>query len=493
MPTPAADGEAPVWTARPRPRRRRLLVRIGLALLGCTAVFFGQYYYRCWRAGRELQAAIEEVDRRDPGWRLEELEAKRAAVPDAQNGAFVVLAAARHFPKDWNWVGQPIYDELHEIPPAAQLHPRHVAELQAVLKALAPAVQEARKLVDYPKGRYRITWADDFFGTLIPHIDHMRGVVHLLEADALLRSQDGDADGALASCRAMLNAARSLGDEPLAITQLVHIACRAVAGTTAERVLAQGQPSERALADLQQPLEKEASELLMRFAVRGERAGHHHLMMNVAAGKLTLSQISSDKKRSGFWGGIGEWLVRPRYTESHAWALRYLTDFIEAVDKPGAEQEARLQELQARIKEAPPVAALLMPAIERVIAAEKRNVASLRCAVVGLAAERYRRKAESWPKRLDDLVTAGLLKAVPADPYDGKPLRLRQAKDGLVIYSVGPEGKIDGTALDDGRFDPEEIRVEFRLWDVASRRQPPPPPRREEIPPPEEEPGPEGP
>ena len=47
----------------------------------------------------------------------------------------------------------------------------------------------------YPRGRFRIVWTDDFIGTLVPHVQHTRGVVRLLEADAMLRSQAGDAAG----------------------------------------------------------------------------------------------------------------------------------------------------------------------------------------------------------------------------------------------------------------------------------------------------------
>jgi hypothetical protein len=420
-----------------------------------------------------VQEAIAEVDRRDPGWRLEELEAKRAVVPDAENGALVVLTTTRFLPKDWE--NKPIYEAIEATPPAAQLHPQHLDALRAELKTLAPAVEEARKLVAYPRGRYRVTWSDDYVSTLVPHLQYARDVARLLDADARLRSQDGDADGALTSCRAIVNAGRSLGDEPLLLAQLVRIACRGVAQASAERALAQGEPSAKALAALQQALAQEARVPLMRIGLRGERAGLHHLLTNVESGKIPYSQFAGHRNPETIWEGFEGWLSRPSHVEGHAWVLRNVTDTIEALEKPVAEREARLQALQARVDKAPPVAAQFLPMVLKVAGAETRDLANLRCAVAGVAAERYRLKAERWPPRLDDLVTEGLLKAVPTDPYDGQPLRLRHAKDGIVIYSAGPEGKGDGTALDDGYFDPNEVRVEFRLWDVARRRQPPRP------------------
>jgi hypothetical protein len=491
MTTSAPNEEAPVRTARPRLRWRRLLVRLGWTALGIVVIFWGLHQFDSWQAFRELQEAVEEVNRRDPAWRLEELEEKRSVVPDAENGALVVLTIARLLPK--GWASKPIYEALEAIPPAAQLHPRHLEALRAELKTLAPAVAEARKLVAYSRGRFPITWEDSFLDTLTPHWQDTHYAIHLLDADARLRSQDGDADGALTCCRAILNAGRMLGDEPMLTTQLVRIACRGVAPASAERALAQGETSAKALAELQQSLEKEASESLMRTGLRGERAGFHHLLTNLENGKILLSRLAGRKKTASAWDRIESWFSRSTFVVAHIWILRNLTDMIEALDLPDAEREARLQKLQARVDKAPTVAALLFPVVQKVIDAEKRSVAGLRCAVAGVAAERYRRKTGSWPKRLEDLVSAGLLKEVPSDPFDGKPLRLRHAQDGMVIYSIGPEGKGDGTSLDDGRFDPNEVRVEFRLWDVARRRQPPRPIPPETLEFPQEEPEDEGP
>jgi hypothetical protein len=42
------------------------------------------------------------------------------------------------------------------------------------------------------------------------------------------------------------------------------------------------------------------------------------------------------------------------------------------------------------------------------------------------------------------------LPAVPADPFDGQPLRFKPTPDGLVLYSIGRDRK------DDGGSDPEQ-------------------------------------
>jgi hypothetical protein len=47
------------------------------------------------------------------------------------------------------------------------------------------------------------------------------------------------------------------------------------------------------------------------------------------------------------------------------------------------------------------------------------------------------------PARLEDL-TPEYLPRVPADPFDGKPLRLKRDGKDVIVYSVGPDGQDDG-------------------------------------------------
>jgi hypothetical protein len=62
---------------------------------------------------------------------------------------------------------------------------------------------------------------------------------------------------------------------------------------------------------------------------------------------------------------------------------------------------------------------------------------------------------------------------VPRDPFDLGPLKLAGRPDGVVIYSVGPDGKDDGGAVwQAGNRTGSDLGV--RLWDVDRRRQSPP-------------------
>ena len=104
----------------------------------------------------------------------------------------------------------------------------------------------------------------------------------------------------------------------------------------------------------------------------------------------------------------------------------------------------------------------------------RRSHALTRCAIAALAAERYRRANGRWPESLAELVTAGLLRAVPGDSFDGQPLRLKPTDNGLIIYSADDDWTDGGVVV--GRRRRSEHIVSFRLWDPAARRQPQPPP-----------------
>ncbi len=91
--------------------------------------------------------------------------------------------------------------------------------------------------------------------------------------------------------------------------------------------------------------------------------------------------------------------------------------------------------------------------------ASNRLMALRRTFRCGIALELYRRKFGHFPEKLEDLVTAGLLDAVPVDPFDGKPLR----------YSVGPHSFEWRKAVAD-KPEPEVTTVKLNaatVWSIG--------------------------
>jgi hypothetical protein len=96
----------------------------------------------------------------------------------------------------------------------------------------------------------------------------------------------------------------------------------------------------------------------------------------------------------------------------------------------------------------------------------------MRCAIAGIACERFRIKHDRWPAALAELCPE-FLPEVPIDPYVGKPLKLEKQDDGVVVYSVGTLPQT-ATAAAYHQGLPAGIDIGFRLWNPDSRRLPPP-------------------
>jgi hypothetical protein len=346
------------------------------------------------------------------------------------------------------------------------------------------ALSKARKLANHPEGRYPITYAKDFYSTLLPHAQNVREVTKLLVFDAMLRSQDRDADVALTSCRAILNTARSFGDEPCLISQFVRIACRQIAVSALERALAQGQPAQAALRDAQQLLEKEEVVPLLLVGFRGERAGGNHCLAHIEAASGPFARRSvllsllgmGNGSRESQYSLIEDFLCLPLYTSAgierqRAAYLRFMTQAVEAAKLPLGQQQAEMERWEAAAKAQPSLVRLIAPALNKMTAACLRSRMELRCAFVALAAERYRLDKNNWPDKLETLRKTGYLQDVPVDLFDGQSLRLRRLKDGLLIYSIGTDGEDNNGHLDRSKPFTKGTDIGFRLWNVEKRRQ----------------------
>jgi hypothetical protein len=453
------------------------------ALLLCLAAgFIGLYGYAYLVPERRLRHALAEADRLDPGWRFEDLQAARVPIPDDGNSALVVIAAKTALPRQWT--AEEVENELRELAPPVLLTVGQRGRLDAVLKKADASLAEARKLTALSRGRHPIHYKPDFISTLLPTVQDTRDIANLLSLDALARAQSGDGRGAVESCLAILNASRSLGDEPCLICQLVREACRVVAVRETERTLALGEPPAEALAALQLAFDEEEREPTLLWGLRGERAG--------LDGFFQFLQASNDKTRylSQLLGG--GWNRKPTPVEvvqlrlpgalkiNRAAYVAYTTQLIEAARLPEPEQAARLAEIEATRGQQPVLVRLVNPFLQNIAFSHHRGRALLRAAAAGLAAERYRRTHGRWPETLAELVPEYLAR-VPADPYDGQPLRLRRFQDGIVAYAVGTDGVDDAGTVDwnvvftsDKKTDTRKpVDWGIRLWDVPRRRQPP--------------------
>ena len=526
-----APSPIPPLPARKRSWRRRLLVAGVMLLIVGLGVFA---VVSRWQA-QELREALAETDRSDPHWRMPDLEAHRVVLRDEDNAAFQIRKARKALPLDWPFNkdrlesifsfdpealilvsafsglgspgGQPwnalgsvaageatthaVWNQLFDPPdlpdgfviePPVLLNQKQERWLRAELPRVAEAIQEARRLVDFPRGRIPIPWEEDYsISTRLPWIQDARSIPYPLQYDLFLRCQDGDLAGALVSCHAMHNASKSLGDDPCLTSQMIRMVCRTMMLRSLERILAQGEPPEELLGRMQRLLEEDEQEPLVLFGIRGERAGCDGYLEAVQQGRIKLGSLVADVGGSGPSGGSRSWLDNLKtqiqvgsVSHNRAVLLRRMNRMVQIAQMPPEQQDAELDLLDGLIKNDPwLVKELFRPIwIEKVIAADRRSVALIRCLIVALAAERYRQANHHWPDQLTELCPRYLTKEVPRDPFDGQPLRYRPTAEGVVLYSVSEDRMDNGGNLSDNTSI-KGTDLGVRLWNAARRRQRP--------------------
>jgi hypothetical protein len=375
-----------------------------------------------------LRDTIARVDQLDPGWRFTDLEAAREKVPADQNAAPLVMASAILIPDTMSGVNS---IELRQRLRKGELDAKPREKIEPAKAMLF----EARKLAGFSRGRHDVKWnVLDPLATPLPHFAATEDVANLLALDAEVLAHEGKPDDALVSARAALVAVHTIGDEPMLVSQAGRLEWQSWCVAALEEVLKRGAGSEGKLLAVQQALEAEAAEPVMRTAARGERAGLHALMTALERDALSRDDLPLLGVRAE---GARLLMGRNRATveAAHAWLLDYTTHFVEIAGRPPEEQAAPIKELASAPVQAPPEAMPLLSGLPVRDISEtcQKAQARLRCAVVAVALERYRLANGRWPDDLAALVPK-YLAAVPADPFNGKPLGYAAASQDATVF-----------------------------------------------------------
>jgi hypothetical protein len=476
--------------SKPRRTAWRWLVAVPVLLLVVVSIVV---LFRGRTANRRLAVAMSVADRDDPHWRLDDLLAHREQVPDAENSALVLAKSSELLGKNWPdgaavAASNPTADvlaRLDEIEANVRLDDALAGSLGDRLKVREPALAVARTLKDYGRGRYELVLGPTLIDTLLPQIEEVRSVARLLAADVALRAHEADLDGALDSCRSILGTARSIGDEPLLISQLVRSAIDEVAAKSIQRVLGQGEASDAALSRLQTLILDEHAQPLLVVALKGERAFLTEAIRRMETGQFGISNISGSAKPRSVAARVGDnvfaMLAQTVLSGQQAIALDWMNDAVAISRRPAADQRALWAAWEARIAQvkrsrfgqfSAMLPVLLAPSTTAASGAFSRVQAELGALAILIAAERHRRRTGKWPASIK-AIDPSIMPAQPVDPFTGEPFHLEHRDGQLFIYSIGPNGKDEHGAFDLKRHTqggPDDFGA--RAWDPELRGRP---------------------
>jgi hypothetical protein len=489
---------------RPPQPAQPVLVRVLLTVVLIALPLLLLWWWSLQSAARhgqdQLAILLAETEASDPRWRWEQIEEDRPAIPDDQN-SWVVIERIGPAPSIAILHSNMPRPEGLLLEPSA---PNRLLPLPAEGELVLLPPQQARRrqlavtLKDFPRGRFPLQLRPDVVSTLVPHVDTARHVVELLEIENDHQAIWNRPHRAAETIRAMLHTGALLRDEPFLVCQLARMSFRGRVVRRVERLLGLTEPDEATLLTLQKHLEAEAAEDPLLVGLRGERAVWTLLFERIQSGRVSITDVlkyAPGGADAAGWAPLSGFIYSHQLANDQALMLQSVNRAIEIARGPPEQQLPAWHLLEEAIQTAARIARsdqrflfapLLVSSLERVGGAGLRDRTLLRCGIAALAAERFRRAHQDWPRTLADLVPA-YLPAVLTDPYLGPPLICKRFPDGLAIYSVGRDGVDDGGEILAPRTpDVANADLGVRLYDPPFRRLPPgqPPEASEPVGPP---------
>ncbi len=261
------------------------------------------------------------------------------------------------------------------------------------------------------------------------------------------------------------------------ISCLVRINIDSLAMNSTRRALAQGEPSDQALAQLEALILDEKAQPLLVTALNGERAMLIELIRRVERREVGLSKLIG--------GGTGYRMIAAvagNIGRQRALTLEWMNEAVAISRRPTFEQGALFAKWDAKIsalnqhvlKRFTAILALeLLPAVRMASSAFLRSQAELGATAILIAAERQSRRTGKWPASIKE-IDPSILPQAPVDPLSGEPFHFEHHDGQLIIYSIGLNGKDEHGAYDSKGW-PNGASDDFgaKAWDVKLRRQPP--------------------
>jgi len=268
----------------------------------------------------------------------------------------------------------------------------------------------------------------------------MRKSSRLLPLDTLIQCENQDPGKAIESIRASLALAQSV-DGPLLTHRLTHVAVRGRTYRTIERMLNRI------------PLTDEQLQTLAGWVTASDTSdGFKRAMVAEQCLGLQVLQapIRDIVSQTGYGKGLFLMLIPWKvlglcYRDALAF-IDLMQNSIDALELPEPEHlEAfdAVQENAGNGRQRGIIAYLIWPIFARMFNIDIRNQAHFRVTQAGIAVERYRLAQGRLPQSLEELVPE-YMEAVPADPFDGRPLKYRMLETGYVVYSIGEDSSDDG-------------------------------------------------
>jgi hypothetical protein len=436
-------------------RTKKILLYSWCACVALAAVVVVAFI--TWRINlsREVDAKLTALRAAGMPASGAELNDYYPAVPANQNAAPVMaqaFALMRNFPDSRS-------NEVANFTIPARGHPWTAAReklLSDYVAMNAAALGRMRAAIKLPDCRYPVDYTPGP-GTLLLHLQKLHNLAEIVRYESLLAGESGDTANAAVAIENLLGMAHTLDKEPDLIAQLVRISFTAMAKESLERCLNITNLNRAELSELAPGFSAADKTNVMVRALIGERAINTPVFIEASQTPEAAKGLVEGAQTVGGFADpmLDFWLIHlPRFFEVTGFWDRDLLFYLNNMETNIALDHfapprslAAADNFKKAEKEVEQnhyyLSKLFLEALSSAVVKEAKNLAYLRVSIAAVAVERFRVAHGQLPQSLNDLVPQ-FLSAVPADPFDGKPLRYHRLAKGYVIYSVGADGQDDG-------------------------------------------------
>jgi len=407
----------------------------------------------------KLKKRIQALQSRGHPVSLEELDRSYSLPQGARNAADIYLAAFANY-KEWDKnamrdlrkASSPARTESLDDS-ARKLVEKFLSDNQKTLSLLyqAASIEHCRYPIDFIRAPNKDA----------PWLDNMQKSSRLLPLDALIQCENRDPGKAIESIRAGLALARSV-DGLLLSHRLTHGAVRGRTYRTIERMLNIIPLTDEQLQTLTGWVTaSDTSDGFKRAMVAEQCLGLQVLQAPI---RDIVSQIGYGK---GMFLMLIPWKVLGLCYRDALAFIDLMQKSIDALELPEPEHLKAFDAVQESVgsgRQKGIITNLIWPIFARMFNIDVRCQAHCRVTQAGIAIERYRLAQGRLPQSLEELIP-GYMEAVPADPFDGRPLKYRALETGFVVYSIGDDLSDDsGLELGKGERGPKGKPAP---WDIT--------------------------
>ena len=389
-------------------------------------------------------------------------------VPQGQNAAYIYSYAFSYYvnePELSPGSGKaplPVVG-TEKLPPRGEALPQEMqTAVSAYLTSNAKALDLLHKAAAIEGCRFDVDWGHGYDARL-PHLANLRQAARLLELQALMKVEQGKPEEAAAALEASFAVAHSLRNEPILMSQLARIGVNSVSLNALERVLSRVALTDKQLTDLSRRIAAEDTPEPFQRGMAGERCtGHICFLIGIWRGAFqTKGETVGSKVSAAFYSLSG------MEAQDELMYLNLMSDAVNNGAGTMKDMRERSIALDKRIAQVPKTCLLtrmLVPALPHASEEELKSFARLHAARAGIAVERFRTANGRLPDSLNELVPKWL-DAVPADPFDDKPIRYKKLTKGLVTYSIGADLKDHGGK----ERDPKDSNAPYDITFIVER------------------------